>query len=110
QRNQGQDKEHRAGDRIGAERVGNDQEAEEQRQKRNNIKQNVGGYVHDHLGLHTLGLGFVSLLLPLADFIPVDAAQGQQFFFVVNHLAAARTGQGIIFHQEDGFLGADFLA
>src|SRR5438552_1063720 len=36
-----------------------------------------------------LGAGFVSLLLPFAHFVLVDAAQREQLFFVVNQLLAA---------------------
>ena len=40
----------------------------------------------------------------------VNAAEGEEFFFVVNHFRAARAGERIIFLQEDRFFRADFLA
>src|SRR6266446_6611955 len=59
---------------------------------------------------HPLCFRLLSLLLPLADFILVDATQFEQLFFVVDHFLAARAGQRVILHQENGFLGAYFLA
>src|SRR5205809_7740459 len=50
------------------------------------------------------------LVFPLLDAVVVDAAEREEFFFVVNHLLPARAGQRVIFHQEDGFFGTNLLA
>src|SRR5438552_19028344 len=62
------------------------------------------------LWCHALRLCLVGLLLPLADLVQMDAAQRQQFFFVINQFFSRRARERVIFHQENGFFGADFLA
>src|SRR5437870_12504016 len=52
---------------------------------------------------------FFSFLFPLLNAC-VDTAEGEEFFFVVNHFLAARAGERVVLHQEDCFLRADFLA
>src|SRR6266852_5053362 len=54
-------------------------------------------------------LCFLQLVLPFLD-ATVNAAERQQFLFVVDHFFAREADQRIIFHQENRFLRADFLA
>ena len=57
-----------------------------------------------------LRLSFLGFPLPLSDLILMNAAQGQQLFFVVDHLFPAQAVEGVIFHQENRFFRAHFLA
>src|SRR2546429_9702721 len=55
-------------------------------------------------------LRFLRFVFPFLNAVVVDAAQGEQFFFVVNHLLAAGAGERIVFHQEDRLLRTNLLA
>src|SRR5581483_9195929 len=61
-------------------------------------------------GSHSLRLGLFGLLPPLLNLVLMNAAQMEQLFLVVDHLLPARAGQGIILHQKNRLLRADFLA
>src|SRR5436190_23768224 len=52
-------------------------------------------------------LGFV---LPFADLVMVNAAERQQFLLVIDHFLTRLPGERIILHQENRFLGTNFLA
>src|SRR5256885_12704698 len=55
-------------------------------------------------GKSRLLLSFLQFALPFLDAVVVDAAEREQFFFVVDHLFAAGAGQRIVFHQENRLL------
>src|SRR5438876_8137443 len=59
---------------------------------------------------HALCLRFFRLLLPLAGFVLMNATERQQFFLVVDHLFPTGADERVIFHQENGFFRANFLA
>src|ERR1051325_304682 len=56
-----------------------------------------------------LFLRLLQFLFPLLD-AGVRAAEGKEFFLVVNQLLAREAGERIVFLQEDRLLRADFLA
>jgi hypothetical protein len=45
-----------------------------------------------------LGLRFGSLVLPFADLVLVNPAQGEQFLLVIDQLIAAGAGERVILH------------
>src|SRR5256886_10450850 len=55
-------------------------------------------------------LRFLRFVFPFLNAVVVDATQGEQFFFVVNHLFAAGAGERIVFHQENRLLRTNLLA
>src|SRR5207249_3125465 len=61
-------------------------------------------------GKSRLLLRFLQFAFPFPDAVVVDAAQGEQFFFVVNHLLAAGAGERVVFHQEDRLFRTNLLA
>ncbi len=99
-RDDGQHQKHRAGDRTAAERIGDDERAAQQRQRRKDVKQNVrhratakqiveGFHFQSRFHRETfLFFGFFQFEFPFLD-ARTDAAKREQFFLVVNHLFAA---------------------
>jgi hypothetical protein len=49
-------------------------------------------------------------MLPFPNLVVVDAAHFKELGLVIDHFLPREAGEGIIFHQENGFLRADFLA
>src|SRR5580765_2839654 len=59
---------------------------------------------------HFLLFCLLRLLLPFLDAVVVDAAEGQEFFFIVSHLFTSSSGERVILHQEDRFFRTNLLA
>ena len=59
---------------------------------------------------HMLLARVLEFVFPFLDSIVVDAAQGEEFFLVVDHFLAAPSGERVVLHQEDRLLRTDLLA
>jgi len=55
-------------------------------------------------------LSFLLVLVPFVDGFWQGATEFVKLGFVVDHFGAGEAGDGVVLQQEDGFLGADFLA
>src|SRR5881398_561044 len=59
---------------------------------------------------HLLLARVLEFVFPFLDSIVVDAAQGEEFFLVVDQFLAAPSGERVVRHQEDRPLRTDLLA
>src|SRR4051794_2923362 len=106
-RGNGEDQEHGAGHGVPAERVVNDQEPANERQRGKNEKESV---LRFHLRLHPLFQSLFGFVFPFSDFVLMDSAESEQLLFVVYHFLAVESGERIVLHEEDGFFRTNLLA